>query len=293
MSKVMPAHIKKNFIYRRVWNDVYRKDQNAIFLFIGDIGTGKSTGALKFGEDLDERFSLERVCFTTTELFDLIQKGDSNGKLRPGSVIIFDEAAGSEDAADSRNSLTKSNKILSFFSTISRAKRYIIIYVAPMFSQFDKRIRLIGITGIVLFTGIDREENRGLANFHWSYGLPFSDRTMMPYPRIKNKETGEIFIVNQIGIPKPDEKLIKNYKIKKNAFIDRKIREWRNELVEFKNRKEDKQNEFKRYYNSARKNAHEFLDFNGKISKGKLRVHYKLNDRDAATLKKLLDLDML
>ena len=236
-SKKFPPHIKKNFIYRRVWTDIYRKDQNAIFLFIGDVGKGKSTGAMRFGQDLDPNFSLERICFSTVELFDLIQKGDSKGKLKPGSVILFDEAAGSEEGIDSRNSLTKSNKILSFFSTISRAKRFIIIYVAPLFSQFDKRIRTIGITGVVLFTGIDYKRKRGLANFYWSYGLPLSDRTMMPKPRLRNPDTGEFFVVDQITIPRPDMKLIKEYKTKKNNFIDEKIKQWRTELVDLKVRR--------------------------------------------------------
>lgn len=290
--KKMPQHIKENFVYRKVWSDVYYKDQNAIFLFIGDVGTGKSTGGLLFGENLDENFSLERVCFSTSELFDLIQKGDSHGKLKPGSVIIFDEAAGSEDAVDARNSLSKPNKILSFFSTISRAKRYIIIYIAPFFSQFDKRIRMIGVTGIVVFKGIDLKRKLSRANFHWSYGLPFSDRTLIPKPRLIS-EKGEKYTVDRILLPKPSASLIKEYKIKKNKFIDGKIGDWRKQLVEIKEKKRDShRGSFKRTFDSAKRNIEALIDEKGNVSKGKLRLMYSMDDRTAVAIKKLLEAEM-
>lgn len=288
-SKKVPEIVKRNFIYRKVWNDVYTRDQNVIFLFIGDVGKGKSTAAMRVAEDLDEDFSLERVCFSTTELFDLIQLGDSKGKLRAGSAIVFDEAAGSEDAADSRNSLSKSNKILSFFSTISRAKRYIIIYVAPFFSQFDKRIRSIGITGIFLLTRIDRELKRGIANFYWSYSLPLRDKTLIPHPRLKDMKTKETFLIDQVSIPLPSAFLIKEYKKKKNYFIDGKIADWRKQLVSIKEKRFSRTNSFKQHFELVKSDVASFMDEHGKISKGELRLRLGMDDRGAATLKRLVD----
>ena len=41
MTKPVPEHIKRNFIYRKIWNDIYREEENAVLLWIGNVGKGK------------------------------------------------------------------------------------------------------------------------------------------------------------------------------------------------------------------------------------------------------------
>lgn len=282
MTEAMPELIRNNFIYRRVWNDIHNKDMNSVFLFLGDVGRGKSTGAIRFGQDLDPNFSLERICFTAEEFFTEVEK------LSPGSVIIFDEAVGSEEAMDARSALTHTNKILSFFSTISRAKRLIIIYVCPFLSQLDKRLRTIGLTGLVVFQGIDRKRKRGKAVFYWAYGNPLSDKVLKPHPRLKDMSTGELFEVNEITIPKPREELIAEYKQKKDNFINQKIREWKEQLIEKKERARNKKVSIRHYFKKALKDLNNYKDQEGRISVPLLRAKLDLNEKNARMLKSAL-----
>jgi len=79
------------------------------------------------------------------------------------------------------------------------------------------------------------------------------------------------------------------YKVKKNKFIDDKISDWRTQLVEIKTKKVKSRDSFKRIFNSVGKNVKDFMDDTGKVSKGKLRLKYGMDDRTASTLKQLLD----
>ena len=73
-------------------------------------------------------------------------------------------------------------------------------------------------------------------------------------------------------------------------FIDGKIKDWRLQLVEIKQQKKGtSRDSFKRIFLSVSKNVQEFMDETGKVSKGKLRLKYGMNDPTATALKKLLD----
>lgn len=290
MTEKLPTHIKNNFIYRRTYTNVRTQEMNAVFLFVGDIGKGKSTGAIRFAEDLDPDFNIERICFTTEEFLNVLKNGDSKGKLKVGSVIIFDEAAGSEESADSRNALTHTNKIMSWLSTISRAKRWIIIYVCPFLSQLDKRIRLIGITGIVDFKDIDRRNKRSYANFYWSYGSSLSDKVLTPKPRLRDKETGEVFKISHITLPLPKNKeLLKAYKKKKLAFIDGKVTDWYKVVASMKKKQAKRKIDLRKYLEKANKmGMQEFRSVKGKISVALIMTKLGLSEKQAKHLKTVL-----
>lgn len=127
MVETMPEKIKNNFIYRVCYNKIWRKMQNVTFLIVGDVGHGKSTLGLKICEDMDPTFNVGRICYTTQDFLNLLANGEMvNGKmeqLKPGQFILYDEISGSEDAADSRSFMSKTNKIMSYISTTYRVRR--------------------------------------------------------------------------------------------------------------------------------------------------------------------------
>ena len=293
MVQKMPSIIKNNFIYGRVWNLIRHEEMNAIFLFNGDVGRGKSTGALRFGEDLDPTFSLERVCFSITELLKLVQEGDSKGKLKRGSVIVFDEAAGSDDSIDAREALTHTNKIVSKFTTISRAKGLIIIYCTPLRSQLDKRVRLIGVTGSMNFFSIDRVNKRSRANFYWSYVSASSDKVFTPRPRILNMETHKIIDIPYVTIPLPNKELVKAYKAKKSIFIDFNISKWYNQMKEKRVKKRGPDLAYmKAAYKKAMDNLDSLYDVSGKLSVAMIRFKLGVSDNISRQLKSIIEVEL-
>lgn len=283
----MPDRIKRNFVYRRIWNNVYEYDKEAVFLFIGDTGSGKSTGALLVGYDFDPGFNTERICFSVKELLNLIKNGDSRGKLKPGSVIIFDEAAGSEDAVDARNSLTETNKILSFFATISRAKRFVIIYVCPFLEQLDKRIRKIGLTGILAFRGTPNlTEKRSNAKIYWTVAHAMSGNVTNPHPVLKQKKSDDWIAIDRVTLPLPPRDLIKEYKAKKNAFINGKIDDWYKQLQARKDKKEQARRSYADMVKEVMDNLDNFKDAKGKITIATISGKLNVGDTTARIVRK-------
>lgn len=285
LTKKLPVHIKQNFIYSWVYRLIYREEQNCVLLFIGNVGLGKSTGALRWGEDLDPSFSVERVCFNLEQFFTLLDRGDSKGKLRRGSVLVFDEAAGSKEAVDSRESLTATNKIVSFFSTISRAKGYIIIYCIPLISQLDKRARSIGVKGICNFLGVDRREKRGRAVFYYNITHSFSDKAMRPKPRVRGEDGERLLDHGEISIPLPRSKeLVKAYKRKKNMFIDESVSKWKKEIDGINKSKKS----FAEYCKEAKRREKELMDKDGVVNVGKIRLVLGVGDNAAHSIRSVV-----
>jgi energy-coupling factor transporter ATP-binding protein EcfA2 len=279
----MPQYIRNNFIFRRVWNNVYEYEKGATFLVIGDVGTGKSTGAITMAAALDPNFNIERITFTASEFMNLIDKGDKKGKLGPGSAIIFDEAAGSEEAMDSRNSLSNINKTISQFATISRAKRLIIFYVAPFLEQMDKRIRKIGLTGIFCFVGVpDRAKKRSTAFFYWS--VPNAMRGWVSNPHPRQKTPGQrLKIYNKVSLPLPHIDIVPEYKDKKMNFIARKISDWNKQYSEKKELAKENKN-IQAIINDASKKIDKYVNKNGKMLRAQLRLDYNIGDNTARSV---------
>jgi len=224
-ERAMPERIKKKFYYRDIWRRIYRKNRNATLIFSGDVGLGKSWAAIRFGEDLDPSFSEERVVFCLEDFLKLMDEGDSNGSLKRGSVIVFDEIAGSEFGADSRSFMSKENKTMSFISTVYRKRGYITIYCVPYLHQLDKNLRVIGISAILRFKKVDFEKKMSQATFYWVVPKWRTGELITPRPVIKHG--GEWTRILNVWIDKPSEALVKKYEAKKDAFLKEAIHRWR------------------------------------------------------------------
>lgn len=227
--EAMPEHIKRHFYYRRVYDNINRKNRNATFLFIGDVGRGKSWAGLKFCSDLDPAFSVERVVFSVRDFLALLDKGDSKGSLKRGSAILFDEIAGSEDAAMSRDFMSKTNKIMSFISTVYRKRGYIVVYCAPFLHQIDKNIRMVGITGVLRFRGIKVKAKKAVADFYWCFPGFRTNNVLMPRPLIWRDKS--LKRISAIHIDKPEQGLIDLYEDKKEAFLSSQITKWHSNIL--------------------------------------------------------------
>lgn len=233
----IPAHILNNFIYRNTWERVYEKDGNAGFMFLGDVGSGKSWAALRFCQDLDPEFSADNVVFSLEDYLKLL----NSGKLKKGSAILFDEIAGSEEGADSRSSLSKTNKTMSYIATTTRVKGYIVCYSSPMLSQIDKNIRKIGIVGFIVMNGFNKRKGFSRGKFYWKQMHAIADIETKPFPVLSSGD-GDLIKVKKIQIYKPDLKITRAYDKKKLAFVDSNLIRWEDKV---KGVKEPNKNEVK------------------------------------------------
>ena len=220
----IPKHIQKNFLYRHIWNNVHQKDLNATFCIIGTPGRGKSTLGLKICEDIDPTFNTNRVCYSVNELVDLLAK-EKDEKLKPGAAILFDEIV-NEAGSYSRRALSKHNQIMNFIIANMRARRIILIICLPKFTQLDKDIREVGLTGVFQMLTISRQKQMSKAKFKWRTTNEMSGNSFDPFPRLRHPVTKEKLKVTALWFKKPSKQLEKAYKAKKKYYMQTKVQNW-------------------------------------------------------------------
>lgn len=220
----MPPHIKNCFLYRKVFRDIWFRKKNAGFIVTGATGSGKSWFALKLASDLDPSFNVERVVYNTESFLKLLVEGDSLGKLRPGCAIVFDEVS-HDEGMDSRSSLSESNKQMAALSTIYRALRLIVIYVAPNMNQIDSRVRAISITALFEMRGINYETKKSKAMITWMVQNSRTGEVYTKRPKMID-ENRHIKVISSISFSPPAKELVEAYEYKKMAFIKDKLKRW-------------------------------------------------------------------
>lgn len=271
----MPLHIKKFFLYRKVYRDVWLRKKNAGFIVTGPTGSGKSEFALKLAQDLDPTFNVERVVYTAEDFLKLIIEGDSKGKIGIGKAIIFDETS-HDEAMDSRSSLSQTNKQMAALSTIYRALRLIVIYVAPNLNQIDSRVRAISITGLFQLKSIDYVRQMSKADLFWSVQNSRTGDVYYKRPRIISDE-GKRVVCMSVKLSRPKKKLRKEYEAKKMLFIKDKIARWNEKNKISKEVEEAKpiKMSFSEMVAEVLKNK-KLFEINGKINSAKIMQGFNL-----------------
>lgn len=223
-TTAMPEHFKRNFLYRHCWNNVWERDMNATFCIIGSPGKGKSTLALKICEDIDPTFNTDRICYSVADMVALLAKKGEE-KLRPGSAIMFDEIV-NESGSYSRTALSKHNQIMNFVIANMRARRIILIICLPKFTQLDKDIRDVGLTGVFQMGYIDRTKKKALVKFKWRQADEMTGFMKDVFPRLYDKDKNRKYMVNKMWFGKPSDELEKAYKKKKMIYMQERVEKW-------------------------------------------------------------------
>jgi len=285
MPKI-PDRIRSMPLLVKIWDRIYRKDQNFTCIVSGATGSGKSTCALRIAELLDPDFSLDRVVFSVQEFFDLI----TQGKLKRGSVIIFDEAAGSEEGMDSRNALSDVNKKMSYFITIGRQLGLVVFYISPILAQLDKRVRLVGVHAVISMHSINLQEKKSKAAFYWCFPSRFGNKVIMPRPRIRDVQTGKTFVVKMVSFGLPETPgLLDAYKEKKSKFVFDSVMRWSNQLHEKENKQKGHKKSINELFQKAQNCLPDLRDLKGNYSVALIVSKFGISERSATLLKTLLN----
>jgi len=152
------VNLKNRVVDRFILNRVYREDKDCVGVFIGERGGGKSTSAISWGYKLDRdqktkesRFFLPddlvpkelklrhgekmpRVVFRASDFMKLVSDYD----LPAGSVIVLEEVG---LMMDSREALSKTNRMLKKTFESIRSKNLIVFLTVPTLGSFDVGVR--------------------------------------------------------------------------------------------------------------------------------------------------------
>jgi len=205
---------------------------NATFVIVGTPGKGKSTLALKICEDIDPTFSIDRICYSIVDMVALLARKGKD-ELKPGSAIMFDEIV-NESGSYSRTALSKHNQIMNFVIANMRARRIILIICLPKFTQLDKDIREVGLTGVFQMLHIDRKRNLSTTKYKWRTVNEMTGGIIDPFPRLIDPKTGKKYKVTKIKWGRPSKELEKKYKIKKKEYMFERVNKWLGMLTDEK-----------------------------------------------------------
>ncbi len=161
-----PLQVAVNPFYRRIWNQVYRKNGNWITMILGQPGTGKSWATLLMAYDLQRdkhnkpNFNpYESIFFTFEDLLNAVEKSNKRGK-----VFILDES-GTVEGIQSRNFMSTNNKIASSLFQTMRVRGHIIFVIAPSAMMIDSQIRVIVHCDLTMLDH-DSEKSWGTIKLH-------------------------------------------------------------------------------------------------------------------------------
>lgn len=282
-------------LYKTIYKRVYHKKQNALILIVGDVGTGKSTLALRIAEKLDPTFTKdnirERVVIQPEQFSELIAKADDD-KLAAGSVVIIDEAGAS--AMASRDWYSIGNKMISHILQTFRYRRLILIMTVPNMSFIDVHARKL-INFLIETKKIDFNTRKTKARV-WKLNFNKISGQSDPY-RIrftKKDEYGEDVTLDCMWFTKPDIKLVHAYDKYADEFKQGIIEKAMTNIAKTKNKVKKKQFDAREIAEKIISNKDRYFKENGRMNRGLIEVEFGIGEnrsRQVRSTVKMLLLD--
>jgi len=208
-----------------VHNLIWGKNRNAMLLFVGDPGSGKSYAAISIACMIDPNFSIEKVVFTPEDFLNALDKA------KRGDVIIWDEAGVGMPARDWN---TIQNKVLAYVIQTFRFQNIGVFFTTPGSTLLDKVARIL-INFQVKVIDYNRETRHTTAVVYEREYDPVRD--ILNWVKWQKRENGKVVDPNPIFIPHPPddiareyEKISREYKVKVREEAKEKIEAYRQGL---------------------------------------------------------------
>jgi|GEM_PF-5914379 len=185
---------------------IQRKRESNCCVLYGKKGAGKSYLALRMATLLDPNFTLDHVVFSSKQFFEIVDK------LKPGSVIIYDEVG---VGASNRDSQTRSNKNLSAIFQTVRPRAITVLCTTPSFGLIDPQVRNMMDFAIEVLG-----HQRGITKFKFKVVVPdpSSATPRMPF-LVFNGEDGRPVKYLSWTAKQPEPHLAKRYEKRRDAYL--------------------------------------------------------------------------
>lgn len=192
-------------------------NKNAVFVFNGDTGSGKSYATLKLAQDVSKMFNTE---FTIKDnlafnFIDLLKKIDSKKDI-PGTVYIMEEVGSFGSGGSSREWQSEDNNSFFSYMQTSRCLNQIIILNCPSFGYLEKGSRqLIHYQLEALGINVNKKES-----YFKAFKIQCNRRTSKLYFKyLRYRQNGNSCIHKRQTFSLPNENLIKDYEYEKDLFV--------------------------------------------------------------------------
>lgn len=193
-----------SYLIQHIKNQIFKKNRNFVCIIVGKVGTGKSYSAMRLGEELDDKFNIDKVFFNVEDLLKTIHENT----LYPGEVLILDEAGVA--ISNRQHYMNKFNKSMSFLLQTWRHRNLILFVTVPDISFVDAGIRKL-FDAILECRKVVRSEGMVKASLKFIQVNPQSGKAY--FHNIKGHDG--TYLMN---IKKPDIKIVHRYEKRKTEF---------------------------------------------------------------------------
>jgi len=216
VSKDNKDDTTKNSVWLLQWiRNRIKKNRNLIALFIGDTGSGKSLSSIRLAERVDPNFNVDRIVFTVDDFLALVNSG-----LPPGSVIVFDDAGLGINA---RLWQEMSARVFGMLTQGFRYKQILTFITVPDETFIERQSRKL------VHIRFEATDVQGLMKMKLLSRNTFDpEHPMAKFPRI-HRGISEI-VVKMVKFRLPSDDLREKYEAKKKEYMERRFREFQEEL---------------------------------------------------------------
>jgi len=212
---------KERWIAKEIRRRVLEYNLNAIAVWVGPTGSGKSYSALRLAELVDPEFVLAHLAFSAENFLDLVNEPD----LKPGSVIVWDEAGLGMPAREWQSVF---NRSVGYVLQSFRFKRIALFMTVPDQAFIDAQARAL-FHYYFECVSIDRAFSRVIAKPFITEHSPRFGKDYMKYPRIR-LPTGTVKM-GSVAFELPSKELRDHYERKRKDYMGAYYQDLRDSLV--------------------------------------------------------------
>lgn len=204
-----------------IWhNQVYKRNENVIVAVMGKTGSGKSYTALSLASQFPE-FEPENIVFTSKDFFALV----NSGKLKKGSVIVYDEA---EVDLDNLTFWDKLSRFFSYMMATIRYRNYIIIFTMPFKSDIISKVRRLIHWNIECTNIKNVKEKYTYVKIYMNSPNYRTGEIYDKFLRISYK--GQIHLLKSLKVKMPPKNLIEYYEAQKHPYITKLYKDFEEQM---------------------------------------------------------------
>jgi len=179
---------------------VWKYDKNAIVVFVGEPGSGKSYTAIRIATFINPNFNIdEHLVFTVEDFFKALDTAER------GDVIIFDEAGVGIPA---REWQSIQNKLFSYVLQTFRYKNVLVFMTTPNMIYLDKHARAL-VNYVVNVLGYNINDRKAMCVIYEKKHDPV--RGSIQFDKWLYHDNGRYYDFNPCFVPAPDEELARRY----------------------------------------------------------------------------------
>jgi hypothetical protein len=208
-----PDYIKnENPFFKTIWNRCNRYKKSWFQVNLGDVGSGKSWGAITQAESLDPTFTSDRIVFNAQDFLSALDTIETKG-----ACLVYDELGVGHNA---RRFYSETNIMINEVLQTMRYQQCCVIFSVPDFNFIDKVSRRLA-HAVMTFTRTGSNSPKAYVRFLRQDRYSGDEYRLRPL--VPSEEGYGYDKLNTLNfIRRPSEKLLKAY--------DKKAFEYKTEL---------------------------------------------------------------